>query len=294
MLGASACSLCRTYCYRDRWLRFFPVVPTVSCTCGTLNCVFTSSVRGTCTCHGVHRVAPAVFVTSAPVVESTQTLHLRLPWSTSRQHNQCLTPRQHGYCLLCASACILCYLLRLQWVTSVLSLWSPPYTPSPVVEYIVTVPSLYVALVLCRGLHRPNTISVCYPALVVMYIATESSVNVSPSPIVEHIAPTQAMPYVEEFYESSHVRRRLLATRCGEQCSPVSLFVDTFHSCYKVSITKLTHRHLMCSPRTAGNAPHQGACADPEMENKNITARFRPWDRAVDLGTSEPSSLTVS
>ena len=32
----------------------------------------------------------------------------------------------------------------------------------------------------------------------------------------------------------------LLATRCGEQCSPVSLFVDTFHSCYKVSITKLT------------------------------------------------------
>ena len=25
-----------------------------------------------------------------------------------------------------------------------------------------------------------------------------------------------------------------------------------------------------------------------------ITARLRPWDRAVDLGTSEPSSLTVS
>ena len=24
VLGASACSLCRTYCYRDRWLRFSP------------------------------------------------------------------------------------------------------------------------------------------------------------------------------------------------------------------------------------------------------------------------------
>ena len=56
-----------------------PVEPTVcTCTCGRLHCVNTSSVRGTCTCHGVHRVAPAVYVTSAPVVESTRRLqHIR-------------------------------------------------------------------------------------------------------------------------------------------------------------------------------------------------------------------------
>ena len=109
-----------------------------------------------------------------------------------------LTPHQHGYCLLCTSACILCHLLRLQQVASVLSLSCPPSTLS----------------------------------LVVMYIAPASSGNVSPSPIVEHIAPTQAVSYAEEFCESSsHVRRRLLVTKCGEQCSPVSLFVDTFHSC---------------------------------------------------------------
>ena len=137
----------------------------------------------------------------------------------------------------------------------------------------------------CRGLHRPNTISVCYPALVVMYIATASSVYVSPSPIEEHIAPTQAMSYVEEFYESSsHVRRRLLATKCGEQCSPVSLFVDTFYSCYKVSLTKLTHRQLLCSPRTVGMAPHQGACADLEMKKKKKRHGIAPWT----LGRASP------
>ena len=82
VLGASACSLCRTYFYRDRCLRFSPCRahrPTVcTCTCGRLHCVNTSSVRGTCTCHGVHRVAPAVYVTSAPMVESTRRLrHIR-------------------------------------------------------------------------------------------------------------------------------------------------------------------------------------------------------------------------
>ena len=57
-----------------------PVEPTVcTCTCGRLHCVNTSSVRGTCTCHGVHRVAPAVYVTSAPVLESTRRL----------QHTRC-------------------------------------------------------------------------------------------------------------------------------------------------------------------------------------------------------------
>ena len=170
------------------------------------------------------------------------------------------------------------------------------FTSSLVVEYIATVPSVYVALVPVVDYIAPAPSVYATPALVVMYIAPASSLYVSPSPIVEHTAPTQAMSYAEEFYESSsHVRRRLLATRSGEQCFLVSLFVDTFHSCYKVSITKLTHRQLLCSPRTVGNAPHQGACADLEMEKKkNITARLRPWDRAVDLGTSEPSSLTVS
>ena len=170
-------------------------------------------------------------------------------------------------------------------MTSVLSLLSPPSTPSPLVEYIATVPSVYVALVLVVDYIAPAPSVYATPALVVMYIAPASSVNVSPSPIVEHIAPTQAMSYAEEFCESSSdVRRRLLATRCGEQLSLVSLFVDTFHSCYKVSITKLTHRQLLCSPRTVGNAPHQGACADLEMEKKHhgtvktLGSRRRPWD----------------
>ena len=156
-------------------------------------------------------------------------------------------------------------------MASVLSLSSPPSTPSPVVEYIATIPSVYVALVLVVDYIAPAPSVYATPALVVMHIAPASSVNDSPSPIVEHIAPTQSVSYAEEFYESSsHVRRRLLATRCGEQCSPVSLFVDTFHSCYKVSITKLTHRQLLCSPRTVGNAPHQGACADLEMKKKKF------------------------
>ena len=56
-----------------------PVDPTVcTCTCGILHSVNNSSVRSTCTCHEVHRVAPAVYVTSAPVVESTRRLqHIR-------------------------------------------------------------------------------------------------------------------------------------------------------------------------------------------------------------------------
>ena len=56
-----------------------PVEPTVcTCTCGRIHCVNTSSVRGTCTCHGVQRFAPAVYVTCAPVVESTRRLqHIR-------------------------------------------------------------------------------------------------------------------------------------------------------------------------------------------------------------------------
>ena len=56
-----------------------PVEPTAcTCTCGRLHCVTTSSVRGTCDCHGVYRVAPAVYVTSAPVMESTRRLqHIR-------------------------------------------------------------------------------------------------------------------------------------------------------------------------------------------------------------------------
>ena len=56
-----------------------PVEPTAcTCTCGRFFCVNTSSERGTCTCHGVHRVAPSVYVTSAPVVESTRRLqHIR-------------------------------------------------------------------------------------------------------------------------------------------------------------------------------------------------------------------------
>ena len=66
-----------------------PVEPTVcTCTCGRLYCVNTSSVRGTCTCHGVHRVAPLVYVTSAPVVESTRRLqHIRCTCACRGAHH---------------------------------------------------------------------------------------------------------------------------------------------------------------------------------------------------------------
>ena len=128
------------------------------------------------------------------------------------------------------------------------------------VDYIATVPSVHVALALVVDYIAPVPSGYATPALV--HRAGISSERCT-SPIVEHIAPAQAVSYAEEIFESSsHVRRRLLASRCGEQRSPVSLLVDTLHSCYKVSITKLTHRQLLCSPRTVGNAPHQGACAD--------------------------------
>ena len=253
VLGASACSLCRTYFTAIGAFGSLPVEPTVcTCTCGRLHCVNTSSVRGTCTCHGVHRVAPAVYVTSAPVVESTRRLpHIRCTCACRGVHHVStisvlrrastgtvyFVPAPVSYATYCDCNRWLrfspCRAHRLH-----LHLWW---------MYIATATIGIRGTFTCRGLHRPSTISVCYTA-------PASSVNVSPSPIVEHIAPTQAMSYAEEFYESSsHVRPRLLATRCGEQCSPVSLFVDTFHSCYKVSITKLTHRQLLCSPRTVGN-----------------------------------------
>ena len=86
-------------------------------------------MRGTCTCHGVHCVAPAM------------SLHLHLWWSirasfsayavrapavvyiTSAQSVSYSAPTR--YCLLCASACILWYLLRLHYVASVFLLSSP-------------------------------------------------------------------------------------------------------------------------------------------------------------------------
>ena len=53
---ASACVLCRTYCYSD--CGFASVVLIVfTCTCGGVNYVSTSSVRCTCTCRGVHRAS---------------------------------------------------------------------------------------------------------------------------------------------------------------------------------------------------------------------------------------------
>ena len=85
------------------------VKPTVcTCTCGRIHCVNTSSVRGTCTCHGVHRVAPAVYVTSAPVVESTRRLqHIRCTCACRGVHHvstiSVLRRASTGTGVLCAS-----------------------------------------------------------------------------------------------------------------------------------------------------------------------------------------------
>ena len=121
VLGASACSLCRTYCYRDRMASVLSLSSPPSAPAPVVECIASipSSVRGTCTCHGVHRVAPAVYVTSAPVVESTRRLqHIRCTCACRGVHHvstiSVLRRASTGTGLLCASACILCYLLRLQ------------------------------------------------------------------------------------------------------------------------------------------------------------------------------------
>ena len=70
VLGASACSLCRTCCYRNRWLRFSP-----------------------CRAHRLH----LHLWWSTSRRRQQFMLHLRLSRCTSRWHKQCLTPRKHKY-----------------------------------------------------------------------------------------------------------------------------------------------------------------------------------------------------
>ena len=90
MYFAPAPTACAAPIYRDKCLRFSPCrAHRLHLHCGRLHCVNTSSVRGTCCCHGVHRVAPAVYVTSAPVVESTRRL----------QHVRCTCACRTVYCV---------------------------------------------------------------------------------------------------------------------------------------------------------------------------------------------------
>ena len=114
VLGASACSLCRTYCYRNRWLRFSP------CRVHRLNFhVWWGTLRRrqqcycTCACHGVHRAGTSSVLrrasTSTGVLRAcvfsicgtfcncnmefhfspcrAHRLHLHLWWSTLRRHH---------------------------------------------------------------------------------------------------------------------------------------------------------------------------------------------------------------
>ena len=58
LLGASACSLCRTYCDHYIWLRFSPCrAYFYTCTCGGIHRANTNRVRCTCACH--EYIAPA-------------------------------------------------------------------------------------------------------------------------------------------------------------------------------------------------------------------------------------------
>ena len=144
----------------------------------------------------------------------------------------------------------------------ILSLSSSPSAPAPVVENIASIPAVYAAPALVAeyiALHQQCTLHL---HLRWSQRAGTSSVRCTCAYCGAHRASTSCLTQRSFLESSSHVRRRLLASRCGEQRSPVSLLVDTLHSCYKVSITKLTHRQLLCSPRTVGNAPHQGTCAD--------------------------------
>ena len=124
----------------------------------------------------------------------------------------------------------------------------------------------------CRGLHRPSTFSVCFTCTCRdIHRAGTISVRFTFANCGAHRANT-----------SNVLRGGVLCvvvtcpttSSCDKvwraMLSCLSLFVDTFHSCYKVSITTLTHRQLLCSPRTVGNAPHQGACVDLEMKRKIV------------------------
>ena len=186
-----------------------PVEPTVfTCTCGGVHYVCKSSVRCTCICLVYIAPAPAVYVTSAPAVESTRrhqqcTLHLRLPLSTSRQHNQCLTPRQHWYCVLCASACILCLtccdcnrLLRFSPSRAHrlhLHLWWRTSRRHHRYTWHCT----------CRGLHRASTFRECFSCTFGDVHRAGISSERCTSPVVEHIAPAQAVSYADKIFESS-------------------------------------------------------------------------------------------
>ena len=58
LLGASACSLCRTYCDYNIWLRFSPCrAYFYTCTCGAIHRANTRRVRCTSACH--EYIAPA-------------------------------------------------------------------------------------------------------------------------------------------------------------------------------------------------------------------------------------------
>ena len=119
VLGASACRLCRTYCYRNRWLRFSP-------------------------CR-VHRLRLHLWWSTSRRHQQFM-LHLRLSWCTSRWHKQCLTPRKHKYWSTSRQRLRpMPYLLFQQLVASLLSLSCSLSSPPPVVEYITSALAVYVA-----------------------------------------------------------------------------------------------------------------------------------------------------
>ena len=123
ILGARVCSLCRTYCDCNRWLRFSPnrvlrlhmhlswgtsrqhIVFTPHHTgIGVLGASASDLCRTFCDCNRWFQYSPCrVHCPHFHVWWSTSRrhqqfmLHLRLSWCTSRWHKQCLTPRKHKY-----------------------------------------------------------------------------------------------------------------------------------------------------------------------------------------------------
>ena len=87
ILGASACGLCRTYCYSNWWLRFSYVVPALSW----------------CTSRQHQRCTKHLWWSTLRQYHQC-TLHLHLSLCTSRQHQQCTkhllwcTSRWHQQC----------------------------------------------------------------------------------------------------------------------------------------------------------------------------------------------------
>ena len=154
----------------------------------------TSSVRYICTCGGVNAPAPAVYAEPAPPVEciASGTISVLRRASTGTVYS---VPAPVSYASLIATATG-CF-------------GSLPAEPT---VYTGTCGGLHRdgtigtrGTCTCRGLHRASTFRVCYTCTFGDVHRAGISSERCTSPIVEHIAPAQAVSYAEEILSRRHM-----------------------------------------------------------------------------------------